>query len=43
VRRDDLAPEEAPEYEVDVDLADPGEELAVELVEGAPPGMARTT
>ena len=31
VRRDDLAPEEAPEYEQDEDPADPGEELAAGL------------
>ncbi len=39
VRRDDLAPEEAPEYEIDVESADPSEELASELAEGSAPGM----
>lgn len=35
VRRDDLAPEETPEYEVDIELADPEEELAAELAEAS--------
>jgi hypothetical protein len=33
VRRDDLAPAEAPEYDLDLDLADPEEELAEVLAE----------
>ena len=34
IRRDDLAPEEAPQYDLDVDVADPEEELAAELAAG---------
>ena len=33
VRRDDLAPEETPVYEVEVEFGDPDEELAAELAE----------
>lgn len=36
IRRDDLAPEEAPEYDLDLDLANPEEELAAELAEDRP-------
>jgi hypothetical protein len=34
IRRDDLAPEDTPEYDLDLDVADPDEELAAELAEG---------